>query len=119
MFDRRQTEAIAKKGQANMTEIWPISLSYILKKQARKSSEDTHFTEYARFKKFGLGKLWVKNTQPHPPTPPTNFGKSYPDTKLKHNWGPLSSTFHVEQPETLIEWKFKSITNGPTDILDG
>ena len=29
-------------------------------KQARKSSEDTHFTRYARFEKFGLGKLWVK-----------------------------------------------------------
>ena len=35
---------------------------------------------------------------------------SYPDPKLKNNWGLLSSTFHVEQPETLIEWKFKSMT---------
>ena len=33
----------------------------------------------------------------------------------KNNWGPLSSTFHVEQPETLIEWKFKSMTFKPTD----
>ena len=32
------------------------------------------------------------------------------DLKLKNNWGLLSSTFHVEQPETLIEWKFKSMT---------
>ena len=23
----------------------------------------------------------------------------------KNNWGQLSSTFHVEQPETLIDWK--------------
>ena len=35
----------------------------------------------------------------------------------KNNWGPLSSTFHVEQPETLIEWKFKSMTDGPTNRL--
>merc|ERR1712181_88835 len=67
--------------------------------------------------------FWVKNTQHPPPPPPTNFGKSYPDPKLKNNWGPLSSTFYVERPETLIEWKFESITNGPTDgrtdILDG
>ena len=38
----------------------------------------------------------------------------------KNNWGPLSSTFHVEQPETLIEWKFERITylrtTGPMDI---
>ena len=32
----------------------------------------------------------------------------------KNNWGPLSSTFHEEQPGTLIEWKFKSMTYGPT-----
>ena len=31
-----------------------------------------------------------------------------------NNWGPLSSTFHVERPETLIEWKFESMTI-PTD----
>ena len=31
--------------------------------------------------------------------------------KLKNDWSPLSSTFHEEQPETLIEWKFKSITD--------
>ena len=46
------------------------------------------------------------------------FGKiqpRYPDPKLKNNWGPLSSTFHEEQPETLIEWKLESITDGPTD----
>ena len=30
----------------------------------------------------------------------------------KNNWGHLSLTFHVEQPETLIEWKFESITDG-------
>ena len=46
-----------------------------------------------------------------------NFRESYPDTKLKHNWGPLSSTFHGEQPETLIEWKFKSMTDGLTYLL--
>ena len=46
--------------------------------------------------------------------PLTNFGKSYPDPKLKNNWGPLSSTFHIEQPGTLIEWNFKSMTYGLT-----
>ena len=30
------------------------------------------------------------------------------------NWGPLSSTFHVERPETLVEWKFESMTIGWT-----
>ena len=47
-----------------------------------------------------------------------NFGKiqpRYQDPKLKNNLGPLSSTFHIEQPETLIEWKLESITYGPTD----
>ena len=34
---------------------------------------------------------------------------------MKNNWGPLSSIFHVEQPETLIEWKFESITYGRTN----
>ena len=38
--------------------------------------------------------------------------KSYPVPKLTNNWDPLSSTFDVEQPETLIEWKFESITDG-------
>ena len=33
---------------------------------------------------------------------------------MKNDWGLLSSTFHVEQPETLIEWKFKSMTYLPT-----
>ena len=37
-----------------------------------------------------------------------------PDPTLTNNWGPLSSNFHVEQPKTLIEWKFKSITYLPT-----
>ena len=35
--------------------------------------------------------------------------------KLKNDWSPLSSTFHEEQPETLVEWKFKNITDGRTD----
>ena len=48
---------------------------------------------------------------------PQNFRKTYPNPKLKNNWGPCSSTFHVEQPETLIEWKFKSITDQLTDGL--
>ena len=43
--------------------------------------------------------------------------KSYPDPKLKNNWGPLSSTFHVEQPVTMIEWKFESITDQRTNRL--
>ena len=67
-------------------------------KQARKSSEDT---QGAGLKKFRLGKLWVEQVW------------------AQNNLGSLSSTFHVEQPETLIEWKFESImdrrTNGFTD----
>ena len=35
----------------------------------------------------------------------------------KNNWGPLSSTFHVGRPETLIEWKFESITYQRTNRL--
>jgi hypothetical protein len=35
----------------------------------------------------------------------------------KNNWGPLSSTFHVEQPVTMIEWKFESITDQRTNRL--
>ena len=47
----------------------------------------------------------------------SNFRKSYPDPKLKNMWGPLSSTFHVEQPVTMIEWKFESITDQRTNRL--
>ena len=47
---------------------------------------------------------------PPPPPQPTNFGKSHSDPKLKNNWGPLSSTFHEGQPETLTEWKSESVT---------
>ena len=43
------------------------------------------------------------------------LGNPCQNPKLKNNWGPLSSTFHVEQPETLIEWQFKSMTYGRTD----
>ena len=35
----------------------------------------------------------------------------------KNNWGPLSSTFHIGRPETLADWKSKSVTNQPTDRL--
>ena len=28
----------------------------------------------------------------------------------KNNWGHLSSTFHVGQPETLTDWKSESVT---------
>ena len=38
------------------------------------------------------------------------------NSQMKNYWGPLSSTFHMEQPETLIECKFKSITYGHTDM---
>ena len=41
--------------------------------------------------------------------------KNEKNTKIK-NWSPLSSIFHVEQPETLIEWKFESITDGRTNL---
>ena len=44
-----------------------------------------------------------------------NFRKTYSRPKLKNKRSPLSSTSHLEQPETLIKWKFESITNGPTD----
>ena len=43
------------------------------------------------------------------------LGQKHPDPKLTNDWGPLSSTFHLEQPGTPIEWKFKSITYGRTD----
>ena len=35
----------------------------------------------------------------------------------KNNWGPLSSTFHVGQPETLTDWKSESVTDQRTDLL--
>ena len=72
---------------------------------------------------LGQKGFWVKKKfwgQKHTHThTPINFRKSYSHTKFKNNWGRLSSTFHVEHPEPLIEWKFKSITNGRTDILHG
>merc|ERR1712192_360299 len=92
------------------------SKSFWVKKSFFSSQKSFLGRKSFRVKKVFLG-------QKHPAPPPTNFGKSYPDPKLKNNWGPLSSTFHVERRETLIEWKFESITNGPTDqrtdILDG
>ena len=48
--------------------------------------------------------------QEHPPD-------QFHTQNSKNNWGPLSSTFHVEQPGTLIEWKFKSMTYLRTDEL--
>ena len=88
-------------------------------------------------KKFGLGKLWVKKvfgkytfkkytfrkytfgkyTFGKYTFKKYTFGKykSYPDPKLKNNWGPLSSNFHVGRPETLADWKSESVTNGRTD----
>ena len=35
---------------------------------------------------------------------------------MKNNWGLLSSTFHIEQSETLMEWKFESMTDLRTYI---
>ena len=84
--------------------------NFLIRKQARKSSEDTQVSEYARFeKKLGPGKLQVKEVWAQifllifslnwfilfflnlfglitpPPLPshihPTNFRKSYPDPK--------------------------------------
>ena len=43
-------------------------------------------------------------------------GQKHPDPKVKNNSGHLSLSFHVEQPETLIKWKFKSITDGRTHL---
>ena len=43
---------------------------------------------------------------------PDQFKEVLPISEIENNLGALSSTFHVEQPETLIEWKFKSITDG-------
>ena len=65
---------------------------------------------------FGQNSFFGLPPTPLPPSP-TNFRKYYPDLKLKNNWGPLSLTFHVEQPGTLIEWKFKSISDQRTDRL--
>ena len=36
--------------------------------------------------------------------------QKHPDPKLKNNWCPLSSTFHVGRPETLTDWKSESVT---------
>ena len=63
------------------------------------------FAKYT-FRKYTFGKYTFRKY---------TFKKSYPNPKLKNNWGPLSSTFHVEQPKTLIEWNFKSMTYGWTD----
>ena len=54
---------------------------------------------------------------PHPPLPDQfqEILPRYPYPKLKNSWGRLSSTFHVERPETLIEWKFESITDQRTN----
>ena len=43
------------------------------------------------------------------------FDQKHPDPKLKNNWCPLSSTFHVGRPETLTDWKSESLTDGPMD----
>ena len=40
-------------------------------------------------------------------------------TLIKCLKGHKSSTFHVEQPETLIEWKSESVTDQPTNIWHG
>ena len=43
--------------------LWCLSVfeyNKIIEKQARKSSEDTQVAGYARFGKFGPGKLWVE-----------------------------------------------------------
>ena len=75
-------------------------------------------------KKFGPGKLrvekvWAQNIfihfladffQKKTLIQPIS-GNPCQNPKLKNNWGPLSSTCHVEQPETLVEWKFESVTD--------
>jgi len=61
------------------------------------------FRKYT-FRKYTFGKYTFGKIQPR-----------YQDPKLKNYLGLLSSTFHIEQPETLIEWKLESITYGPTD----
>ena len=90
------------------------------------------------WKKFWSGKFWVEKvwTQnilidllakldnskiffgltPLPTSEQFFFRKTYPNPKLKNNWGPLSSTFHVGRPETLTEWKFESIMDLRTDL---
>ena len=82
-----------------------------------------HFFDYFHFfgsKKFfrsnkfifGVKKVfWSKKFLGHK----SFLGHKHPYPKLKNNWGPLSSTFRVEQSETLIAWKFESITNQLTD----
>ena len=85
-------------------------------------------------KKFGLGnllveKVWTKNTlsentlSENTQSENTLSKNKLSENKLSENtlWentlseDTLSSTFHVEQPETLIEWKFESVTNKRTD----
>ena len=72
---------------------------YTFKKYTfRKHTLEKYTFEKYTFEKYTFGKY-----------------KSYPDPKLKNNWGPLSSTFHVGQPETLTDWKSESVTDQPTD----
>ena len=97
----------------------PPTAAVVRPKQARKSSEDTQVAGYAWFEKVWVGseKLGPKIFLSIFSLNWTNFRKSYPDPKLKNNWGPppLSLTFHVGRPETLTEWKSESITDQRTD----
>ena len=124
-------------------------ITYIYK-QARKSSEDTHFTGYA-----GFEKVWARYALSQKSFRKIHFQKIHfwkihfwkirfrkihfqkihfrkiHFRKIhfrnilfrkihKNNWGPLSSTFHVERPGTQTDWKSESITylrtDGRTDI---
>ena len=66
------------------------------------------------FKKIFVFYFFFDRLSSPPGAPPSNFRKSYPDPELTNNCGPLSPTFHVEQPEMLIEWKCETMTYGPT-----
>ena len=62
-------------------------------------------------KKFWLGKLWAQNMFINFLAELDNFRNIYFVCISKKN-GFAFYNFHVKQPETLTEWKFKSITDG-------
>ena len=109
-------------------------------KQARKSSEDTQVTGYARFEKsLGLVSFGSKRFGPKifllifslnwiilgnkififffggGANPLPRLISGYPAKKWKKKWGLLSSTSSLGWPETLSKWKSESVTDGRPD----
>ena len=81
-----------------------------LSEQARKSSEDTHFTGYDRFEKvFGLGKLWVKKNSEK------NAFKKYTFRKYifeKYTFGKYTFEKYTFEKYTFKKYTFKKYTFG-------